>query len=190
MPDATLETTVMLLNQAKGGDSEALNQLVARALPPLRRWARGRLPQSARSLAETQDLVQDVVMRTLPRLDTFEVRRPGALQAFLRQSVSNHIIDEIRKARRRPAPEPLTESAVDAGPSPLEHAIGAEARERYEEALTRLTPTDRGAIRARVEKQQSYEEVAAALGKPNANAARMTVLRAIRRLVKIMARLP
>jgi RNA polymerase sigma-70 factor, ECF subfamily len=190
MADTTQETTVVLLTQAKTGDAEALNRLVARALPPLRRWARGRLPQSARSLAETQDLVQDVVMRTLPRLGSFEARRPGALQAFLRQSVSNQIIDEIRKARRRPTPEALTESAVDAGPSPLEHAIGREALTRYENALTLLKPSDRGAIRARVEKQQSYEEMATSLGKPNANAARMAVLRAIRRLVKVMARLP
>jgi RNA polymerase sigma-70 factor (ECF subfamily) len=53
----------------------------------LRRWARGRLPQWARSAADTQDLVQDAVMKALPHLHAFEVRRPGALQSYLREAV-------------------------------------------------------------------------------------------------------
>jgi RNA polymerase sigma-70 factor (ECF subfamily) len=190
MPDPPLETTLALLNRAKAGDADALNQLVERSLPPLRRWARGRLPASARDIAETQDLVQEAVMRTLPRLATFEVRHPGALQAFLRQAVSNHIIDNIRRVSRRPPITPaLPEDAPDLGPSPLEHAIGRESSERYEEALKQLAPADREAIVARLELQQSYEEVALALGKPNANAARMAVLRAIRRLIEAMAKM-
>ena len=40
---------------------------------------------------------------------------------------------------------------------------------------------------ARVELQQSYEEVAIALEKPNANAARVAVARAVKNLVKAMA---
>ena len=100
--DTPLETTISLLDRARGGDSAALDQLVERSLPPLRRWARGRLPQWARNLADTQDLVQDAVLRTLPRLQTFKAEHPGALQAFLRQAISNHIIDEIRKVQRRP----------------------------------------------------------------------------------------
>src|SRR5215211_2540190 len=132
MPDPPLESTIALLARAKSGDSSALDQLVTRCLPPLRRWASGRLPHWARDLAETQDLVQDAVLRTLPRLASFEPHHPGALQAFLRQAVSNHIIDEIRKAKRRPAVAGLDEEHRDGGPSPLEQAIGREGLERYE----------------------------------------------------------
>jgi len=187
MPDAALETTISLLTRAREGDTTALDQLVERSIPPLRRWARGRLPSWARGLAETQDLVQDAVMRTLPRLATFEAAHPGALQAFLRQAVSNHIIDEIRKVKRRPAMDDLPDQHPDPAPSPLEQAIGREGFERYETALQRLTATDREAIIARIELQQSYEEVALSLGKPNANAARMAVTRALARLVEAMA---
>src|SRR5215510_8493541 len=70
-------------------------QLVERSLPPLKRWARGRLPQWARSLAETQDLVQNAVLRALPHLKTFEAKHPGALQAYLHKAIDNHIKDEI-----------------------------------------------------------------------------------------------
>lgn len=75
----------------------------------------------------------------------------------------------------------------DPGPSPLEQVIGHEAFERYEAALATLKPGDREAIVARVELQQSYEEVAIALEKPSANAARVAVARAVKNLVKAMA---
>ncbi len=125
-------------------------------------------------------------MRALPRLREFQARHPGALQAYLRQAVANHIRDEIRKAATRP-PAELGESQPDPSPSPLEHAIGREAFDRYEAALATLRPGDREAIVARVELQQSYEEVAIALQKPNANAARVAVARAVKNLVKAMA---
>src|SRR3954471_18047809 len=97
LPEAMM-STLDLLEQVKNGDEHAVNLLIERSVPPLKRWARGRLPVWARSLAETQDLVQDAVVRALPHLRTFEARHPGALQAYLRQAVANHIKDEIRRA--------------------------------------------------------------------------------------------
>jgi len=187
-----METTIDLLNRFKTGDEAALHLLVERSLPALRRWARGRLPQRARSLQETEDLVQSAVMRTLPRLRTFDAQHPGALQAFLRQAVANAIIDEIRKVDRRPMPVDVADVEdvfVDRGPSPLDQAIGREGFERYEAALQQLKPADREAIIARMELQQSYEEVALALGKPTPDAARVAVTRAIARLLLVMAEL-
>jgi len=187
MQDTPLETTIALLDRVKEGDSHALSQLVERSLPPLRRWARGRLPRWARGLGDTQDLVQDAVLRTLPRLSSFEARHPGALQAFLRQAVANRIVDEVRKVNRRPGVGELPDNEPAPGPSPLEEAIGRERFERYETALQTLRAADREAIIARIELQQSYEEVATALGKPTADAARVAVTRAVARLVQAMA---
>lgn len=184
--DTPLETTISLLERARSGDAIALDQLVERSLPPLRRWARGRLPQWARNLGDTQDLVQDAVLRTLPRLQTFKAEHPGALQAFLRQAISNHIIDEIRKVQRRPTVGEVPETP-DPAPSPLEVVIGRQGIARYEAALQTLKPADREAIIARLELQQSYEEVAIALNKPTANAARVAVTRALGRLLEAMA---
>jgi RNA polymerase sigma-70 factor (ECF subfamily) len=70
----------------------------------------------------------------------------------------------------------------------LQHVIGAETLERYHRALDRLEAQDREAIIARVELGQSWAEVAAALGKPSADAARMAVSRALKRLAEEMAR--
>ena len=189
-PLTALTSTIALLDRFKQGDDQALSLLVERSLPPLRRWARGRLPQWARGTAETQDVVQDAVVRALPRLKTFESRHPGALQAYLRQAVTNHIRDEIRRVNTRPAATELRDSHPDLGPSPLEKAIGNEAVERYEAALKTLRPADREALIARIELQQSYEEVAIALGKPSSDAARMAVMRSVKALIKAMQELP
>ena len=183
-PTGTLE----LLELYRGGNAGARDQLIEKCLPPLRRWARGRLPQWARSAADTQDLVQDAVMRALPHLHVFEVRRPGALQSYLREAVQNRIYDEVRKVSARPSVAELPDEVVDDAPSPLELAIGRQGIERYQQALGTLKPLDRNAIIARIELQHSYEEVALAIGKPNANAARMVVTRAIVRLVAAMQR--
>ena len=74
----------------------------------------------------------------------------------------------------------------DAGPSPLEEAIGREATERYENALSRLKPEDREAIIARVEMGYDYEQMAEALQKPTPDAARKAAQRALLRLAAEM----
>jgi RNA polymerase sigma factor (sigma-70 family) len=184
----SLDSTFDLLERVRAGDGDALNQLFARYLPPLRRWASGRLPHWTRDLMDTDDLVQETVLRAIRRIDRFESRHEGALQAYLRQAVVNRIRDEVRRSRRSPAAVELAENERDQGTSPLEAAIGAEAVDRYESALARLRPEEREAIVARVEMDGSYQDVAAALGKPSADAARMAVSRALLRLAEEMSR--
>jgi len=183
---AGVESSVDLLARARAGDSDALNTLIGRHLPRLQRWARGRLPAWARDLADTQDLVQETVYKAFKQMDRFEVRGEGALQAYLRQALINRIRSEIRRAGRRPPSDALDVHAPDGGPSPLEEAVGREAVELYERALARLRPEDREAIIGRVELGMTNEELAAALGKPSGNAARMAVERALFRLAKEM----
>jgi RNA polymerase sigma-70 factor (ECF subfamily) len=170
------------------GDQDALNDLFRRHLPPLRRWARGRLPQWTRDLRDTEDLVQETLAQTLRHVDHFQPRHDGALQAYLRQAVMNRIRDEVRRVARYPAPGGLDtqDSFVDPTASPLEQAIGIEALERYEAALERLRPEERELIVARVELQQGYQQIAAAHGKASPDAARMAVSRALVRLAEEM----
>jgi RNA polymerase sigma-70 factor (ECF subfamily) len=183
---ADLESTFRLIDRARSGDDEALDRLIARHLPPLKRWARGRLPQWARDLADTDDLVQDTLLQTFRRIGDFEVRGPGALQAYLRQAIVNRVRDELRKTGRRPEETDLEGLAADTRDSPLEVAIGREAMERYERALSALRPEEREAIIGRVEMGYSYDELADALGKPTADAARKAAQRALVRLARQM----
>lgn len=185
-PKTPAESSLDLLERAQAGDAPALDELMARHLPRLRRWASGRLPRWARDVADTQDLVQDTLLQTFKRIGRFESRGDGALQAYLRQSVLNRIRDEYRRAGRRPAAEALDSQAADSATSPLEEAIGRQAIERYEAALQRLRAEDREAIVARIELGFTHEEVASLLGKPSANAARMALERALVRLAAEM----
>jgi RNA polymerase sigma factor (sigma-70 family) len=180
------ESSLDLLERARAGDRPALEALIARYLPRLRRWAGGRLPYWARDLADTQDLVQDTVIQAFKHIGRFEPAGDGALQAYLREAVMNRIRTEIRRTRRRPAAAAIDSAIVDPAPSPLECAIGSEAIERYERALARLRPADRDAIIARVEMGLTHSELMHALGKPTANAARMAVERALFRLAHEM----
>jgi len=182
----TSEATVDLLVLVKQGDQLALDRLLQRCIPALRRWAHGRLPLFARGMQDTADLVQDAVFVAMSRLDVFEARHQGALQAYLRQSIMNRIRDLIRQRNRRPVQTEMPEQLSDEAASPLDLAIGSENLDRYEKAVQRLDPADREAIVGRIELQYSYEELALALDKPTPAAARMAVTRAMKRLAKEM----
>ena len=180
------DSSLALLHRAKAGDADAVEQLIARYLPRLRRWASGRLPVWARDLADTADLVQETLVRTFSRIEHFEPRGEAALQGYLRQAVMNRIRDELRKAKRRPQFEPVDTGVEDPEASPLERLIGREAVARYEAALERLKPSDRNVVVARLELGLDNQELASALGKPSPNAARMAVERAFLRLAAEM----
>ena len=182
------EATIELLELVKHGDNMALERLLERCIPALRRWARGRLPQSARGMLETADLVQDTVLAAMRHLDAFEARHQGALQAYLRQAVMNRIRDVMRQHQRRPDQVALPEQLVDERTSALEQLIGSENVRRYEAALQRLRPPDREAIVGRIELEYSYAELAVVLNKPSADAARVAVTRAMKRLTDEMRR--
>jgi RNA polymerase sigma factor (sigma-70 family) len=189
MPEVKTDSSVDLLLKAQSGDEDALNRLLARYLPRLERWASGRLPSGVRTMLDTGDLVQDAVINALRHLDTFEIRTEGALLAYLRRAVNNRITDLYRRAAtRRQVRGEMPEEIVAPGISPLVAAIGAETLEHYERALATLSDPERQAIVLRVELGLSYEEIAAQLPKPSADAARMAVTRAITRLAAEMRR--
>ena len=180
------DSTLTLLARAREGDEQALNDLFARYLPVLRRWASGRLPRWARDLADTPDLVQETLLRTFKKIDRFDQRGEGAFQAYLRQAVMNRIRDELRSARRRPSGVAIDAELATEAPSPLEAAIGAEALDRYDAALEMISEDDRELIVGRLELGLTYAELAAATGRPTAGAARMAAVRALVRLAEGM----
>ena len=106
-PGWDANSTFQLLERVKAGERGASDELFARYLPSLERWAHGRLPGWARDVAETSDFVQDTVLEAFKRLERFEYRGEGALRAYLRQVLLNRIRREFRRAAQRPAPTPL-----------------------------------------------------------------------------------
>jgi RNA polymerase sigma-70 factor (ECF subfamily) len=185
---ADRESTAALLRRASTGDKSAAERLLARFLPGLSRFASGRLPSWARGLVDTDDLVQDVAIRSVGRFETFQGDRTGAFLSYLRQSVLNRVRDEIRRAKRRPPHDgaEVEEVGAKSADSPVARAVGAEAVERYDRALERLSAAEREAIVARVELGLAYADVAEILGKAGPDAARMAVSRALVKLADEM----
>lgn len=181
-----MENTAVLLVLARSGDNDARDRLFGRYLSILERWAHQRRPGGIRDLRQTDDLVQDTLIRAFQHLDSFDPHREGAFLAYLRQIMMNAIRDDLRRAAVRPRAVTLEEVEPDATPSPLEQMIGRDCVERIERGLARLDADSRQAVVLRVEFGLSHEEVAAAMGKPSADAARMTVARALVALAKAM----
>lgn len=177
------EPTIELVVRAREGDRMAVEALLQRSIPSLRRFAHGRLPAAARGSLDTGDLVQETVLHVLRRLDTFEPRHVGAMQAYLRQSVINRIRDEVRRIGRHPTPVDLPDDLASEIPSPLEEAVRAEAYDRYRAVLVQLSSRDREMIVARIEAQWNLGEIAQRFNMRTVDGARMAVTRALRRLM-------
>jgi RNA polymerase sigma factor (sigma-70 family) len=181
-----LDGTTELLHRMKRGDRGALEALFRRLLPRLARFTSRRLPREARDAADTADIVQDTLLRSLGPLQQMEPRGTGAVHAYLRQAAMNRIRDEIRRARRAPRRAELPD--LPSADSPLRQAITNEEAARYARGLDRLSPSDRRAVEGRLTEGLDYEQLAGVLGKPSAGAARIAVTRALVRLAREMHR--
>lgn len=183
------DSTIIVLDRAKRGDSVALQTLIARAMPAVRRWARGRVPLYVRHEANTEDVLQDAVLGTLKSLRRVRHQTVGGMQAYLRTGVINRIRDLIRTTTRRGAPLELDDQLPADALSPLEQAIRGERLATYLEAMARLKPADRQVIVWRIELGLTVEEIATRLGK-STPAAGMSVTRAVARLGVQLRRTP
>ena len=153
LPDAYRRPTPRwsLFFRAQEGDERAKNELCARYLPRLKRWARGRLPIRAREHLDTEDIVQETLVRSIAQLEGFSPTHEHAFWAYTCQALRNRLRDVVRHAQRRPPPGALSEEHITDDPSPLELAVGRDTLRRYESALQRLRPIDRELIIAKVE---------------------------------------
>ncbi len=163
-----LQSTLTLLSQARAGNGRAAQVLYERHIGRLERWAKERLPPSARGA------VREALLKTLHGEPSFDAEESGAFQASVRKGLLGRLRDET------------AERVDDPELSPVEEALGRRALERYERAMGELPPGDREAIVARLEMGLSYEQIALELGKDGPQAARQEVSRAIARLAEKM----
>jgi RNA polymerase sigma-70 factor, ECF subfamily len=179
-------SSLMLVLRAQNGDELAREELCARYLPRLRRWAHGRMPGWARQHLDTEDIVQETLIRSIEQLDGFSANHDQAFWAYTCQALRNRLTDVVRRAYRRPSAAILSEDHVTDQPSPLELALGRDTLRRYEQALDRLRPVDRELIIAKVELGFDYAEITELSGKASVGATRVAVSRALLRLATEM----
>ncbi len=181
-----LASTRTLIHRIHSGDDAAREELFARFLPSLQRWAHGRLPARARDLADTDDLVQVTMVRALGRVREFDPRREGAFLAYLHQILRNAIREELRRVARRPGREELPEDLPEDRPALLERTLGRDAVSAYEAALETLPEDQQQAVILRLEFGFGHAEIARAVGAPSPNAVRMKIARGLVRLAERM----
>ena len=185
---ADAESTATLLFKVKAGDEQAKSRLFKQFLPIISEWAHGRLPQYARDLSETADIVQKSLLSALQNIDDFEAIREGAFLAYLRQIVLNNIRMEIRRVTRKNKHGHAHNDieVADSEVSIMQQVIGDEAMQRYEKGLMSLKDKAREAVMLRVEFGYSFAEIAMAVEMNSANAARMLVSRSLHQMTRFM----
>ena len=184
-----LDATIDLVARVQTGDQLAWNTLINRYLRPLKQLGHNRLRGHARSMADTDDVVQDALINTMKRLGQVDCRNRGALSAYLRRAVLNRIVDAARRSARLGASDDLADDCPDPSPSPLEQFLSKEESERYEAALGKLSPRDRQLIVLRIQHRTPYRELAQQLGMSSPDAARMAAMRALLRFAEALKRL-
>lgn len=196
VPDAApdLSQTAELIARSKAGEHAAFDDLMARYRPRLVSFLHARLPAGRRGVADTQDLVQDVMLRAWQALPRFEHRGIGSFWLFLRAAAKNRLVDEWRRAGNAADPRPNAALAdglldpPDPGASPRRLAIGAEEHALFEAALEGVPERERRAITLRVELGLDYDAIAADVAYPSPDAARMAIKRALAKVAEAIAR--
>jgi RNA polymerase sigma factor (sigma-70 family) len=185
-PAPALDATIDLIARVQTGDQTAWDTLINRYLRPLKQLGHNRLRGHARSMADTDDVVQDALIKTIRRLGQVDCRNRGALSAYLRRAVLNRIVDAARSSSRLGGNGAAADDCVDQKPSPLDHVLGKEETARYRAALKLLSPRDRQLIVLRLHQRVPYRELAQQLGLSSPDAARMASMRALLRFAEAL----
>ncbi len=200
-PEAT--KTEELLAQAKGGDEEAVNQLIDRHRNALRHLVRMRMDKKIQRRVDVSDIVQEVLIEANRRLNDYLNDPSMPFHLWIRHIARDRIIDAHRRHRgsakrsvdrEQPMVVPvgfdkssiiLASQLVDKEKTPAAATLEKELGRRVEQAITELDEMDAEVIVMRHYEQLSNQEIAMALGLTEP-AASMWYLRAIRRLRELM----
>lgn len=168
--DEAGERTAELLERIRRGDGAAFEAVAREQAPRLFRLA-WRLTGRRE---DAEDLVQETLVRSLPKLAGFEGR--AALSTYLCRALGNlwknrlrsrkrsRIVDWFRGARGREGQEAAVLDPPSEAPSALERLEADERGARVREAVARLEPARRWTLLLREVEELSYEEIAATTG--------------------------
>jgi RNA polymerase sigma-70 factor (ECF subfamily) len=199
--------TNALLEQAAGGDREALGRLLDRDRARLRRMAALRLDRRLNGRIDPSDVIQEAQLEAAQRLA--EYLRDPTMPFFLWLRLitgqrllalhRRHLGARLRDAGRevsldRPALPQATSAALAArllgqATSPSAAAVRDEMKSRLREALDLMDPTDREVLSLRHFEQLTTAEAARELG-ISEEAAKKRHVRALKRLKAILTSAP
>lgn len=176
-----IDQTVQLIKSAQGGDSSALDQLLARYYERVRVIVRARMGVKIRSVLETSDILQETFCVAVKKFESFEVRDEAELIHWLGKLAERQITDavshakaqkrDVDRAERLPTSSDL-HPPVHAG-GPLTQFAQKDQNEALGAILSEMPEEQRELVLQRLVEGGSWEDIAARLGKPSPDAARM-----------------
>lgn len=197
------DPTGKLLADAKAGDEQAIEQLLARHRDALKRMVDMRLDRRVAQRVDVSDIVQEVMVEASRRLEQYLSNPAMPFHLWIRQIAKDRIIDAHRRhrvsAKRSVDREQRLEiqGALDASTielvgqlldpelTPAARATQREMAIRVQQCIQQLDDRDRDMLLMRHYEQLSNQEVALALGLSEP-AASMRYLRALKRLRSII----
>ncbi len=142
--------------------SDALAELLARDEASIRRVIAGYVGHAS----TIDDLYQESVLKCLRRLGS--LRDPATLRGWVYQTVRNACIDHLRRQAARPAGDPVAAETLDArgdqGRGPADQLLSRERLAAIERCVDALPPSQREAIRLRVQEGLDHTAIAERLG--------------------------
>ena len=112
---------------------------------------------------DAQDLVQEALIRVRRGLERYE---PGSLEGWLARIVTNVFLDEVRRKRRRPTLSLPEDPGWVLPPSPAADEVSMGLSDDIQAALATLPEEFRVPVVLCDVADQSYEQIAQALGVP------------------------
>jgi RNA polymerase sigma-70 factor (ECF subfamily) len=201
------DSSLRLIERARAGDRDALNEIFTRYRPRLRRMVEMRLDQRLHARVDASDVIQDAYLEVATRLEEY-LRDPKLpLFLWLRLVVGerlmklhrHHLGTQMRDAGLEvslyrgalPAASSAALAAQLLGQhtSPTQAAVRAERLLRLQEALNSLDPMDREVLSLRHFEELNRAETAQVLGIAESASAKR-YLRALKRLKDTLADMP
>ena len=146
-----------LIARWKGGDERAATDLVQRHASALARFA-----VSAGERNEVDELVQDTFVRAFNSLDGF--RGESSFRTWLFTIERRLMLDRRRAEKRRKDRDEIREDDATTEYDALDSVVADEMQQRLQQAVGRLSPTQREVFGLRVSEGLSYKEIAEAVG--------------------------
>lgn len=152
--------TVALLRRHRAGDADALQELLRRYYPRVERIVRVRLGRALATKTTVDDLVQDVFLRVIESLDTYEERDDAGWIDWVAKLVQREISNQARYHR----------AAKRDGP--MARVVGADESERGPDL-----PADTTAVPSKVSRDELKAVVDACLTELPENHREVVLLR-------------
>ena len=205
--DNNSSDTARLIERARTGDRQALDEIFTRERSRLRRMVDMRLDCRLQGRIDASDVIQEAFLEAASRLEEYLAKPALPLFLWLRLIVGerltrlhrHHLGVHMRDAGREvslyrealPAASSMALAAQLLGKytSPTQAAIRAERILRVQEALNTLDPLDREILSLRVFEELTRAECAKVLGIEESAAAKRYV-RALERLKDMLSALP